>query len=187
MSNLDIIPPNKSYTHFSYQIGMSLHEMKADKQSTIAHSTKMVIPSDFHTWVIIDNLFSLHLEGTILCFPPLPYERLMHCHLCLFVAKVDLILSNGIFHLDLNRSNLSILELPHVVNLPQPLPVLYGLGLQLKEAWWFLLRASCFRVFSLLTGLGVPPSRLASSETPSTASPVSSLTPFGRPSTCAVG
>ena len=63
-------------------------------------------------------------------FPPLPYERLMHCHLCLFVAKVDLILSNGIFHLDLNRSNLSILELP--------LPVLYGLGLQLKEAWWFL-------------------------------------------------
>ena len=75
MSNLDIIPPNKSYNRSSYQIGMSLHQMratsnsdtksgycttkmKADKQSTIAHTIKMVIPSDFHN-SSLSSLWSL--------------------------------------------------------------------------------------------------------------------------------
>ena len=52
----------------------------------------------------------------------------MRRHLCLFIAKVGLMLSNDIFHFDLNRSNLPILELPHVVNLSQSLPVLRQLS-----------------------------------------------------------
>ena len=81
MSNLNLTPPNKSYNRFGHQIRMSLHQMravpnpdtksgycttmKADKQSTIAHSIKMVTPSDFHTWP--DSNFSDYLQMDLPC------------------------------------------------------------------------------------------------------------------------